>query len=292
MSSVRVTDGAARLVHVGNRATGRKRAGAFTLIELLVVIAVIAVLIALLLPALALAREAGRTAKCGANLHQIDLMMAVYVEDNREVYPAHRSAAFDAVDADWWWGTLIDETNLETKQDRADAPPEVLAGTYAPFHCPSIRDGEVVHGYAWTWRFDAHHVGYGYNAFFFGFSPYGAPEAAGANAWWGDADGRPLVTTPTLADAGVQMPANTILLSDKCPKPDGTWSMSLWFPNIIGAFEGVDPRHGGKRETEGKANVVFADGHVALRGNADVNDPYRFRSAWDPRYPFSGRPWW
>ena len=46
------------------RSTPRRAAGGFTLIELLVVVAIIALLISILLPALAAAREAGRTAKC------------------------------------------------------------------------------------------------------------------------------------------------------------------------------------------------------------------------------------
>jgi prepilin-type N-terminal cleavage/methylation domain-containing protein/prepilin-type processing-associated H-X9-DG protein len=59
----------------------------FTLIELLVVISVIALMVALLLPALAGAREAGRSLKCLSNLRQQGTAMAVYIEQERDWVP-------------------------------------------------------------------------------------------------------------------------------------------------------------------------------------------------------------
>jgi prepilin-type N-terminal cleavage/methylation domain-containing protein len=57
------------------------QAAAFTLIELLVAIAIIGILAALLLPALATAKERGLRARCISNLHQIEVSMMLYSED-------------------------------------------------------------------------------------------------------------------------------------------------------------------------------------------------------------------
>ena len=54
---------------------------AFTLIELLVVIAILAILMALLLPAVASAREKGLRTACLSNLHQIGIAIQAYAGD-------------------------------------------------------------------------------------------------------------------------------------------------------------------------------------------------------------------
>lgn len=76
---------------------------AFSLIELLVVVGIIGILAALLLPALAKAKERGRRTKCLSNLHQIGLASVMYAGDHAEWLPPLANGSDDDVPGFWPW---------------------------------------------------------------------------------------------------------------------------------------------------------------------------------------------
>jgi prepilin-type N-terminal cleavage/methylation domain-containing protein len=71
-----------------------RRAG-FTLVELLVVISIVSLLVAILLPALAVARESSKRTQCLSNIRTFNFSMDLYANDRKEWYvtdSSHRGA--------------------------------------------------------------------------------------------------------------------------------------------------------------------------------------------------------
>ena len=79
----------------------------FTLIELLVVIAIISILAAMLLPALAKAREKGRGIACTGQIRQLALAAQMYASDNEDHFPCYGSSDPNKIAKTVWFSTSL-----------------------------------------------------------------------------------------------------------------------------------------------------------------------------------------
>ena len=204
---------------------------AFTLIELLVVISIIALLVALLLPALASAREAALTVMCLSQQKQFGVAFKLYALDHKDYLPNAWYNYWNDIDGaeEWqiytnggWYNALHRYIS-----SYGEPPPPGDAGVDPIDGCPARSPGDR-HRSLWGWS------DYGLNH-----------RLAGLTTW-----------KKRFADIGV--PVKTVIMGD-----------STFFPEIHAEQYGLTTAQLDYRHHE-SAVVLYADSHANVVKYEDV----------------------
>jgi prepilin-type processing-associated H-X9-DG protein/prepilin-type N-terminal cleavage/methylation domain-containing protein len=237
--------------------TGRSDS-ALTLVELLVVIAIIGILAVLLLPVISKPKQRAEQIQCVNNVRQLGLALQMFKADHN-YYPPFLDPA-DHTENRNWQNALGYEMDIHTNV------------SYFPkgvWHCPAAnRPSNAI----WNLHPETGYDDYGYNAN--GLGPWvSTNHSLGlANHWLPSLPSEPPISTARVIESEVVNPSEMFAVGDAFL---GSPSMVVDGVTILGrASDGWISSHNGhsffdpestKRSLarhQGKANVVFCDGHV------------------------------
>lgn len=272
------------------------RPGGFTLLELLIVIAIIAVLAALLLPALARAKDTARSTGCKNRLRQMGLALKMYEGDFASKFPHYESEGYaaDATGGDTPPASGEESDGYDIYWTSKLYSYYPLSWTNTAFHCPGFNgiiagavsglvDGAVIHGFI-------RNGSYCYNVVGDQCSSGSVSWPAGLILGLSDNPHNGIgPASPTISESQVVAPGEMIALSDSwnLKAAIGTGGFS-WSTADLGSGLGVyanvgspligslNPLRHGKNY-----NQVYCDGHVGAMPPAILFNPTNTATFWN-----------